>query len=228
MSTTFDTTPDGDRPEDLPQAVVERLTAIEEYVEETMDLPCEMVVTRGDRDDPQVAIRTARRVNCDLIVSSCPRSQGGDLELSAYVNGLMRGSIDTIAFYSAERQTSWSRILVMVRGRGEIPHAMLDFAQRLAPRTRTITLCTCIDDSSERQWADHLLNDLANSFSAQFETRVSYNTVPEYLEATSARYDLALIGASTGRSTASRFVTPPTVEQLEPVECDLAVVHRGR
>jgi nucleotide-binding universal stress UspA family protein len=224
---TFDTTPERDHPEDVPQDVLDRLTEIEEYVESTMDLPCEMVVTRGRRDNPQVAIRTARRVNCDLIVSSYGQSTGDTLELSPYVNGLMSGPIDTIAFSSAQRQTSWSRILVMVNDRGELAHAMLDFAQRLAPRPRTISVCTCIAESSERHRAESILDDLVSSFDGQFETRVSYGTVPDYLADTSQRYDLAMIGASTGRSKASRFVTPPTVEQLETVDCDLAIVHSG-
>jgi nucleotide-binding universal stress UspA family protein len=225
--TTFDTTPDTDHPETVPPAVLDRLTTIEEYVESTLELPCEMVVTRGRRDDPQVAIQTARRVNCDLIVSAYGQSAGESLELSPYVTGIMEGPIDAIAFSSAQRQTSWSRILVLVRDRGELAHAMLDFAQRLAPRPRTISVCTCIPDKSRRRSAESILDDLSTSFTGQFETRVSYGTVPEYLESTSQRYDLAMIGASTGRSKASRLVTPPTIEQLETVECDLAIVHSG-
>lgn len=224
---TFDTTPESEPPEGVPQEILDRLTEIEEYVESTMELPCELVVTRGQRDNPQVAIQTARRVNCDLIVSSYGQSTGDTLELSPYVNGLMSGPIDTIAFSSAQRQTSWSRILVMVNDRGELAHAMLDFAQRLAPGPRTISVCTCIADSSERPRAENVLDDLVSSFDCQFETRVSYGSVPEYLADTSQRYDLAVIGASTDRSTASRVITPPTVEQLETVDCDLAIVHSG-
>lgn len=224
---TFDTTPESDQPDGVPQDVIDRLTEIEEYVESTMELPCEMVVARGQRDDPQVAIRTARQVNCDLLVSSYGQSTGDVLELSPYVDGLLAGPIDSIGFSSAQRQTSWSRIIVMVRSRGELANAMLDFAQRLAPRPRTITVCTCIADKNERTSADNMLDDLVSSFDAKFETRLSYSTVPQYLADTSQRYDLAMIGASTDRSKASRIVTPPTVEQLDTVDCDLAIVHSG-
>jgi len=227
-TTTFDTGGGGSRSMEVPEPVVDRLTTIEEYVESTMELPCEMVVTRGDSDNPRLPIKTARQVNCDLIVSSCPDSENGSIEPSSYVQGILGGPIDSVAFDSAERQTSWSRILVMVHGGGHTAHAMVDFAQRLAPRPRTITLCTCLSDKGDRHSAESVLDDLASSFSSRFETRVSYNTVPEYLATTSSRYDLVVIGASTGRSRASRLVSPPTVEQLDTVECDLAVVHSGR
>jgi hypothetical protein len=36
------------------------------------------------------------------------------------------------------------------------------------------------------------------------------------------------VGSSGERSRASRFVSPPTFERLHDVECDVAVVDRGR
>lgn len=224
----FDTGTEAELPtETVPAATMNRLQTIEQTIEDTVDVPCEMVVTRGNPDDPRRVLTTAKAVNCDLIVSSY-EVEGGDLAApSPYVVGLFRGDIDTIAFYSTERQTSWSQILVMVRRPGELAHAMLDFAQRLAPRPGNVTACTCIPDTGHRQRATATLRDLANSFAAPFETRVAVGTVEEYLASHTAEYDLAMIGASTDRGTASRLLIPPTFERLEEVDCDLAIVHRG-
>lgn len=224
----FDTGPEADLPTDaVPAETMERLQTIEEFIEDTVDIPCEMVVTQGNPDDPRTVLATAEEVNCDLIVSSY-EIEGGELAApSPYVLGLFRGDVDTIAFHSTERQTSWSQILVMVRRPGELAHAMLDFAQRLAPRPGNVTACTCISDTSQRQRATATLRDLANSFAAPFETRVSVGSVEAYLASHTAEYDLAMIGASTDRGTTSRLLSPPTFERLREVDCDLAIVHRG-
>ncbi|MFB6308174.1 MAG: HPP family protein [Haloarculaceae archaeon] len=209
----------------LPAATMRRLGTIEEYIEETVDIPCEMVVAQGDPDDPGRTLETARAVNCDLIVSTYDMDSGRE-EPSPYILGLFRGDIDVIAFSPTEEHTSWSRILVMVRRPGEIAHAMIDFARRLAP-AGNVTICSCIAGSGQRRAAASMLQDLAGSFQSEFQTHVSHGTVEEYLTNNSGRYDLVMIGASTDRGTASRMLSPPTFQQFGDIDCDLAVVHRG-
>lgn len=227
-SVLFDTGPETDPPDDIiPADTIQRLQTIEEYIEDTVDIPCEMVVARGDLADPRTVLATAREVNCDLIVSSYDVEGGEISDPSSYTLGLFRGDIDVIAFYSSERQTSWSRILVMVARPGELAHAMLDFAQRLAPTAGNVTVCTCIADSSERHLAVSMLRDLARSFNAPFETRVSTASVEDYLAIHTTQYDLVMIGASTDRRSTSRLMSPPVFERLPEIGCDLAIVHRG-
>lgn len=224
----FDTGPETDSAdESVPAETMERLQRIEAFIEDTVDIPCEMVVIRGDPDDPGTVLRTAQETNCDLIVSSYETEDDELAAPSSYVLGLFRGDIDTIAFYSTERQTSWSRILVMVRRPGELAHAMLDFAQRIAPRPGNVTICTCIADTGQRQSAASTLRDLANSFAAPFETRVSIGSVEDYLAGHTDRYDLAMVGASTDRGRTSRLLSPPTFQRLQEIDCDLAIIHRG-
>jgi nucleotide-binding universal stress UspA family protein len=196
-----------------------------------MGVPCEVVIAGDGKNKSRTILQTARETNCDLVVAPYEEKHGG---LSPFVRKLFRGRIDAIVYRPAPDTDSsdvgeyhWKRILVPVRRAGDTAHAMVDFAQRLAGRTGTVSVCTCIDRESERRSAESTLADLVEAFPGSFETRISRNRIERFLTANDDHYDLILIGASTNRSAASRFISPPTFERLHEVECDVAVVHRG-
>jgi nucleotide-binding universal stress UspA family protein len=72
-----------------------------------------------------------------------------------------------------------------------------------------------------------MLANLVETFDGSFETRVSRSSIESFLAANDTHYDLVIMGASTDRSAASRFVSPPTFERIHDLECDVAIVHRG-
>ncbi|PSP56110.1 universal stress protein UspA [Halobacteriales archaeon QS_1_67_19] len=196
-------------------------------VETEVGVPCQVVVAGEGGDPAGTVLETARQTNCDLIVAPYEEERGS---LSPFVHRLFRGNVDTIAFRSSPSgppKESWKRVLVPVRRAGDTAHAMVDFALRLAGRTGRISVCTCIDSEAQRRPAERRLADLVETFDGPFETRVSRTSIESFLAANDDTYDLTLLGASTDRSAASRFVSPPTFERVHDLECDVAIVHRG-
>ena len=121
---------------------------------------------------------------------------------------------------------NWRRVLVPVRKAGDVAHAMVDFACRLAGGGR-VSVCHCIDTERERREAEEMLANVVETVPRGLETRVARDAIEDYLERTAPDYDLVVVGASTDRSAASRFVAPPTWKRLADVDCDVAVVHRA-
>lgn len=224
----FDTGPETPTPHPaLPADQIERLREIEATIEETIDVPCEMVVVRADPDDPRAVTDTAEAVECDLVVSQYRPRASEDGTQDGFVPGLFRNGIDVIGFHTTEHKTSWSRILVLVKTPGTSAHAMIDFARRLAPTPTNVSLCRCIEDASERGEAEAMLRDIVSSFKTGFETRVAYGDVESFLARNAKYYDLAIIGSSSERGTASKVLSPPTFESLEEIDSDIAVVHKS-
>lgn len=214
----------GDGHDDATEAAADRLEAEADRIETEVGVPCEVVVA-GDGTDPSATVRrTARETNCDLVVAPYEEERGS---LSPFVRGLFRGNVDAVAFRSSpdsEPRSGWNRVLVPVRRAGDTAHLMIDFARRLADR---VSVCTCIDSEAERRSTEATLANLVETFEGSFETRVPRTSIESFLEANDAYYDLVVMGASTDRSAASRFVSPPTFERLHELECDVAVVHRA-
>ncbi|SER55463.1 universal stress protein [Natrinema salaciae] len=205
-----------------------RLESLATSLERAYDVPCEVVVAADGRQSAGLVLRTARQQNCDLIVTPYAESDRGGL--STFISGLFDSEIDVIAFRSngdGDRR-QWRDSLVAVRGAGDTARAMLDFAIRVTEAGRTISVCTCIDTESRRRMAESSLADLIDAFSGRFETHVATESVESYLSRVAPRYDVCVIGSSTDRSAASRFVSPPTFRKLSDLETDVAIVHRGR
>ncbi len=57
--------------------------------------------------------------------------------------------------------------------------------------------------------------------------RISLISAENYLTTDDSYYGLVTIGASTDRSKVSRILSPPTSEQIQEVDIDVAVVHEG-
>ncbi|WP_115864587.1 universal stress protein [Halorussus litoreus] len=206
---------------------VDRLESEADRIETDVGVPCEVVVAGDGTDLSGTVLRTARETNCDLIVAPYEQTDGA---LSSFVHGLFRGDVDTIAFRSSpekEVRERWKRVLVPVRRPGDTAHQMIDFARRLTGESGSVSVCTCIDREAERRSAETTLANLVETFEGAFETRVSRSSIESFLDANDAHYDLTVVGASTDRSAASRFVSPPTFERLHELECDVAIVHRG-
>ncbi|WP_435176117.1 universal stress protein [Halorussus sp. AFM4] len=203
----------------------QRLETEANRIETKVGVPCQVVVV-GDGEDPaRTVLKTARETNCDLVVTPYEEERGS---LSGFVRGLFRSDIDAIAFRSAGgSRERWKRVMVPIRRPGDTAHAMIDFAQRLTGLAGSISVCTCIDRENERRSAEATLANLVETFEGSFETRVSRASIESFLAANDEYYDLVIVGASTDRSAASRFVSPPTFERIHDLDCDVAVVHRG-
>jgi hypothetical protein len=169
-------------------------------------------------------VRTATETNCDLIVTPYRTADG---ELTDFVRRLFDSRLDVVALRTDGTQTHWRRIMLPIKYQGDIAHAMLDFAQRLAGDTSYISVCHCIDNESERRAAESMVADLAEPFERAIETRVTTSSLDDFLSANADNYDLTIIGSSTDRTVVSRIIDAPTFEQLESVDSDVAVVHRG-
>ncbi|GAB7095806.1 HPP family protein [Halolamina litorea] len=197
---------------------VERLNDVAATIHDDTGVPCEVVVAEGD--PAATAFDTARRANCDLIVTPYETEDGG---LSPHVNRILSGSLDAVAHRSTGT-TDWRRVLVPVARPGDTAHAMVDFATRIAGDDGRVSVCTCIDSETARRDAEHRLANVVETFDAPVETRVARASITEYIEENARAYDLVMLGSSGDRSTASRLISPPTFERLQDVDCDVAVV----
>ena len=217
---------DGDAAPTLDDAATETAARLEDTartVRTRAGVPCEVVVARGA--PVPTTMETAANTNCDLVVTPYEEDRG---LLSPYVRGVFDSGLDAVAFRSTTGARRWRRILVTVARPGDTAHAMLDFAARLAGKSGNLSVCTCIDAEVERRRAESRLANLAETVDADVETRVARSDVTDFIGANAGAYDLLVVGSSGDRSRASRFVSPPTFERLHDVECDVAIVDRGR
>ncbi|MFB6109595.1 MAG: HPP family protein [Halodesulfurarchaeum sp.] len=191
-------------------------------IEETVDVPVEVAVETGDPADPERTLAAARALECDLIVAG---QEGAIADRSDYLAGIFSDDIDAIAFHPSEEVTSWSRVLVLVRGPGKTARAMIDFATRIATSPERVSVAHTIDGSERRREAETMLAELVDSYDSDLETRVARGPVGRFLERNSAHYDVVFVGSSTDRSVASRILSPPTFRNLTEVEADIALVH---
>jgi len=201
---------------------VTRLEGAARTIRTRVGVPCEVVVARGAA--VPTTVETASNTNCDLVVTPYEEERG---LLSSYVRGVFDSRYDAVAFRPTTGRRRWRRILVTIARPGDTAHAMLDFAARLAGRSGTLSVCTCIGAEVERRGAEKRLADLAETVDVDVETRVARSGITDFIGANADAYDLLLVGSSGERSRASRFVSPPTFERLHDVDCDVAVVDRG-
>jgi len=210
-------------PDDAATETADRLEEAARTIRTRAGVPCEVVVARGAA--VPTTTETVANTNCDLVVTPYEEERG---LLSPYVRGIFDSRYDAVAFRSTTGRRRWRRILVTVARPGDTAHAMLDFAARLAGRSGALSVCTCIDAEVERREAEKRLADLAETVDVDVETRVARSRITDFIGANADAYDLLLVGSSGERSRASRFVSPPTFERLHDVDCDVAVVDRGR
>jgi nucleotide-binding universal stress UspA family protein len=186
-------------------------------------VPCEVVVATADGDPSGTVLQTAAETNCDLVVTPYEERHGS---LSPFVRRLLAAQMDAVVFKSNDPERArWRRAMVTVRRAGDVAHAMIDFAQRITGRAGSISVCTCIDSETERNRAESMLGRLVEAFDSTFETRVARTDIESFLSANAPGYDLVVLGASTDRSAASRFISPPTFQRVSDVDADVAIVH---
>ncbi|WP_255148708.1 HPP family protein [Halorarius halobius] len=224
---------DADAMADVESEATERATAeaatelesLAGRVETKVGVPCEVVVAVDGGSRSGTVQTAADETNCDLIVTPYEEQYGG---LSRFVRELFRGDIDVLVHRpGAESRTRWREVLVPVRRASDAAHAMLEFAQRLAGSTGRVAVCHCIGARDDRRRAESMLSNLVEPFHATFETRVARQEIEKFLERTAPQFDLVIIGASTERSKASRFVSPPTFERIQDLDCDVAILDRN-
>lgn len=206
--------------------VAMRLERLANRIRTEVGVPCEVVVASESGGRATVTLGAVEEANCDLVVAPYEESHGS---LSPYLKRLFEAPVDVVVFRGGggEVDRVWRRVLVAVGRPGDTAHAMLDFATRVAGRAGSLAVCHCIDAERERRGAEAMLADLVETFDVGFETRVSRASIERFLAANATQYDLVVIGASTDRSAASRFIAPPTFERVADVETDVAIVHRG-
>lgn len=201
-----------------------RLEAHAEQITDRFGIPCEVVVATGDPDDSETVVRTARDRNCDLIVTPYETANG---KLTRFIRRLFASTLDVVVVRTEKEHDEWRRILVPIKAPGDVAHAMLDFADRLAWETGHAAVCHCIEDEPKRREAETMVTNLAETFERAFETRVISTPIEAFLSANANNYDLTIVGSSTERTVVSRIIDPPTFQQLETLDCDLAIVQLG-
>jgi nucleotide-binding universal stress UspA family protein len=214
---------DGDDAETDSDALANRLESCAANLQTEIGVPCQVVVASSDAP-ATAALRAARKENCDLVVAPYEQRHG---HLSSHVRSLFGSDRDVIAARIPPDDRRWRRVLVPIRRAGEGAHAKVEFARRLAGPTGSVAVATCIDDEDERRRAETMLADVVEAFEGSFETRVARDSIESFLATTAPTYDLTLIGASTDRTAASRFISPPTFERIDEIDAAVAVVHRG-
>ncbi|WP_323174624.1 HPP family protein [Natrialba sp. PRR66] len=216
------------------------LEAYAREIESATDVPCQVVVAAGD-DDATIVLEAARAAECDLIVAPYEEDQGNGRP-APFVRELLRGDVDALVHRSADGRTDWRRILVPIARESDVAHAMIDFAIRLAKTAGSVSVCHCLRGSwhRDRRQAEAFLTHLVAPFDGtdhdasddnapvEIETRAVTATPESFVAEQAPRFDLALVGASTDRSRASRFLSPPTAERFADLECDLAIVSTAR
>ncbi|MFB6195884.1 MAG: HPP family protein [Haloplanus sp.] len=211
----------------LPAAAREAVAETRRYAEEVsdrFDVPCEIVVVAGESDDAQTVLGTAREMNCDLIVTPYEADDG---KLSRFVRELFTSTLDVVVVRTDGERDTWRRILVPIKHPGDVAHAMLDFADRLAGDAGKAAVCHCIESEGQRRDAEEMLANLAETFERAFETRVADVPIEDFLAANDGHYDLCIVGSSTERTMVSRFIDPPTFQRLDDLNSDVAIVHHG-
>ncbi|NIB99937.1 HPP family protein [Halobacterium sp. R2-5] len=192
-------------------------------IETRVGVPCDVVVAVADGNHAKTVLSTAEEANCDLVVAPFECREDGTL--TPFLRRLFGSRIDVVALQSAGERTRWRRIMVPVRSASDVAHAMLDYAERLAGRGGSISVCSCIDAERERRRTESMLANLTETVGTRCETRVSRSSIESFVERNDAHYDLVFLGASTDRSAASKFLSRPTYERLQNLDTDIAVVH---
>ncbi|NHN47017.1 universal stress protein [Halostella sp. JP-L12] len=212
-----------DAVEGAADALAHRLESCAANLQTKVGVPCQVVVASSDAP-AKATLRTAREENCDLVATPYEQRHG---HLSSYVRSLFGSDLDVVAARVPAGERRWRRVLVPIRSAGERAHAKVEFACRLAGPNGRIAVATCIDDEHERRRAEAMLADVVEAFDGPFETRVVRDSIESFLATTASTYDLTIIGASTDRTAASRFISPPTFERIDEVDAAVAVVHLG-
>ncbi|RLM57195.1 HPP family protein [Halobellus sp. Atlit-31R] len=200
----------------------QRLERCAETIRTRVGVPCEVAVVAGD--PVPATLDAARNANCDLVVTPYEEDRG---TLSPYVRGIFASDLDAVAFRSVADRRRWKRVLVLVARPGDVAHGMVDFATRLTGWRGTVSVTTCIGSDVERRPAERRLDRLVDTAEGNIETRVARTPVDDFIAANADAYDLLVIGSSGERSPASRFVSPPTFERVQQIDCDVAVFDRG-
>ncbi|MFB6165186.1 MAG: HPP family protein [Haloarculaceae archaeon] len=202
----------------------DRLEECARIVETRVGVPCEVIVAAAGDAPAGTVAQVARETNCDLIATPYEERYGS---LTPFVRTLFAGEVDVVVHRSADGRTRWRRVMVPVRSAGNLAHAMLDYALRLAGKTGRVSVCHCVQAGRERRRAETMLSDLVEPFVGPIETRVANDVIEHYLTAHAGQYDAVILGASTDRSRASRLVSPPTFERIQTLDCDVMIVDQN-
>ncbi|XGI83235.1 HPP family protein [Halorutilales archaeon Cl-col2-1] len=212
--------------------VIENARKLEDLaneIREGYDVNVEVSILEAELDDARAVLDAAERYSCDLIAVPWEGESG----VSDYISSLFGGDRDVVVYRPSldeEKQDSgpWHDVLVPVKGDDELSRLMVDFASRLVGKG-AISVSKIISNESERRSAEKDLFDLVDGFTGRFETRVtnvSNISREEFISKACSEYDLMLLGASTDRPVASRFFSPPMVEQvINKVDIPVVIVH---
>ncbi|MFC6941292.1 HPP family protein [Salinirubellus sp. GCM10025818] len=202
------------------------LDVVASELEAEFGVPCEVLVAATE-DGTASAGRVLQAVhdaNCDLVVTPYETQDG---RLSPFVHDLFHSDTDTLVHRSADGRERWPEVLVPVRKAGDVAHKMIDFAARIAGEDGGVSVCHCVATDGDRDRAERMLGDLVETVPRSVETRIARADIESYLDRVSFDYDLIVIGSSSDRSAASRFVSRPTFERIEDLPCDVAVLDRN-
>ncbi|MFB6206834.1 MAG: HPP family protein [Haloglomus sp.] len=233
-------TVDGAAPEPESDSVAEQLATAASAMdlesraadlEVTYGVPSEVLVAETTPESPgSTILQAAHDTNCDLIVTPYETNPVGD-RLAPYIHELFQSDTDILVHRCADPENpsggTWRDVLVPVRRASDVAHKMIDFAARLAGDRGRVSVCHCISNERDRSDAERMVGNLAETVDRGVETRVARDEIVDFLARVSSHYDLVIIGSSTDRSAASRFISRPTFERIDELDCDFAILDRN-
>jgi nucleotide-binding universal stress UspA family protein len=206
-------------------ATVADLEGLAHRIETTLGVPCQVVVVAAGASEVRTVRQAARETNCDLVAT--PYETDEDGELAQFVAQLLNSRLDVLVHRSYDGRTEWRRVVVPVKRASDTAHAMIDFALRLVGSDGRVSVAHCIDSKDRRRQGDEMLANLVETADGRIETRVAKASIERFLRRVARANDLIIVGASRERSRASRLISPPTFEQVDDLETDIAVVDRS-
>ncbi len=217
---------EGSDPEDGTEGPTLGLDTVASELEREFGIPCEVLVaaTEDGTGSAGRVLQAVHDANCDLVVTPYETRDG---RLSPFVHELFGSDTDTLVHRSVDGREAWRDVMVPVRRAGDVAHKMIDFAVRLAGEDGRVSVCHCVSSERDRDRAERMLGDLVETVSRNVETRIARDDIEAYLGRVAGDYDLVLVGSSSDRSAASRFVSRPTFERIEDVTCDVAILDRN-
>lgn len=201
------------------------IQSAKQRIETETNASCEVCTIMSEQSSADAVLNMAVELGSDLIVTPFENESDGP---SPHVQELFKSDFDVIAYRPGNSEIHWKQVLVPVRKAGVIAQTMLGAARRIAGDTGRVSVCSCISRSSERRPTERMLSSLVETIRCPCETHVAQATIDEYLSERARNYDLIVIGASTDRSTTSRWLSPPTFERIDGIDCDIAVIHTNQ
>ncbi len=199
-------------------------------VRDRFGIPVDTAVTPDD--DPDRVLETADRYGCSVIAA---RYQEDGDPYTPFTRRLFEGDQDVILFRLDGDTGPWDDAIIPVKDADRLSRVMIELGSRLVD-SGDISVTSVIDRERDRRRAEKRLFDIVSGFedvatdrSDLLDTRIidaGDRPIHDVITEAATDYGLAIVGASTDRSSLSRMLRGPTAAPLlDGRDGPLLVVH---